>query len=85
MASSDLNSLEKCIEELEFCKLDTADDEIIYYCKICFPDNPPLPGNSNIAGCFTFDFELFASEIQDMQDTQPRSLRNLKSKIKKHS
>ena len=36
MASTDLAELEKSLEELEFGKADESDEEIVFFCKICF-------------------------------------------------
>ena len=42
--------VENSLEDLEFGKADENYDEMVFYCKICFENNPPPPDQYGI-GC----------------------------------
>ena len=84
MASIDLESVEKCLIDLDFGKVEETEDEIVYYCKTCFENNPPPLSDKNVTGCFTLDLQTLAAQKITKPDHQPRSLRNLKINIKNH-
>ena len=84
IASSDLESAEKCLAELEFGKVDENDEEIIFYCRTCFENNPPPASDKNVTGCFTIDLRVVTLQKLEKPDQQPRALRALKSNIKRH-
>ena len=41
MASTDLESFDDCLEDLGFGKVEESDEEVIFFCKTCFENNPP--------------------------------------------
>ena len=83
-AITDLESSEKCLDELDIGKLDENDNEIIFYCRTCFENNPPPPNEKNIPGCFTLDIVTLTAQKLARPEHQPRVLRNLKINVKRH-
>ena len=75
--------VENSLEDLEFGKADENYDEMVFYCKICFENNPPPPDQYGI-GCFTLDLRAYEFHKSISQNQQPRTLRNLKTNIKYH-
>ena len=56
----------------------------MFYCKVCFENNPPPPSDKNTTGCFTLDLVALSTQKLDKPEHQPRALRNLKVNIKTH-
>ena len=84
MNSKDVEGAEACLHDLSFGKVGETDEEITFYCKICFENSPPLLSNSNVPGCFTLDLAAYSEQKFLKPEQQPRVLRSLKNNIKRH-
>ena len=40
MASIDLENVENSLDDLDFGRVVETDEEIVFYCKVCFENNP---------------------------------------------
>ena len=85
MNSRDLKAFEK-IAELEFFKVEVSDVENTYYCDVCYSNNHPNFGvlDKNKPGCFLLNLSDMRQELLECEGLVPRSLRNVKSHIKRH-
>ena len=85
MACIDIKSVENSLGDFEFGKADENDEEIVFYCKICFENNPPPPDSDQYGiGCFKLDLKTYEFQKTTNPDKQPKTLGNLKTNIKKH-
>ena len=84
MASKDLEEFEDSLENLELGKVDETDEDIVFFCKVCFDNNPPPPTEKLVTGCFTLDLKTFSAQKLTKPEHQPRAFRALKSNIKNH-
>ena len=71
MASMDLENVETSLDDLDFGKVVETDEEIVFYCKVCFENNPPPPSDKNTTGCFTLDLMgLFTERLLSQNTSQ---------------
>ena len=64
--------------------MDGSDEEVIFFCKTCFENNPPPASDKNVIGCFTLDLKTFSLQKSLKPEQQIRALRSVKYNIKKH-
>ena len=74
IASMDLKSVEESLVTLGFGKVEETDEELVFYCQVCFENNPPPLSDKNVAGCFTLDMKVLAAQKSLKPENQPRSL-----------
>ena len=84
MATTDLEGFEKSLEDIDIAKVDETDEEIIFFCKVCFENTPPPVTEKNVTGSFTLDLRAFVAQKTVKPQHQPRSFRSLKFNMKNH-